>query len=86
MECSNLHSAAFAHGETHFRPCERTEKTYALLATNRQGSQGELRIEFDYQTRRVRKALPDEEGGVAIRTQAKGGSVPARSAARRRET
>ncbi len=41
---------------------DRTERTYALLAKNRHGPQGELRIEFDYRTLRVREALPDEEG------------------------
>lgn len=39
---------------------ERTERTYALLAKNRHGGQGEIRIEFDYRTLRVREALPDE--------------------------
>jgi replicative DNA helicase len=42
---------------------ERTERTYALLAKNRHGPQGELGIEFDYRTLRVREALPDEEEG-----------------------
>ena len=40
----------------------RSAKTWALLAKNRHGSQGDIPIEWDYKTLRVREALPDEEG------------------------
>ena len=39
----------------------RSAKTYALLAKNRHGSPGEIPIEWDYRSLRVREALPDEE-------------------------
>ena len=39
----------------------RTERGYLLLGKNRHGPQGELRVEYDYRTLRVREALPDEE-------------------------
>ena len=41
---------------------DRSAKTWALLAKNRHGSQGEIPIEWDYRTLKVREALPDEEG------------------------
>ena len=41
----------------------RSAKTYALLAKNRHGGQGEIPIEWDYRSLRVREALPDEEDG-----------------------
>ena len=41
---------------------DRSAKTWALLAKNRHGGQGEIPIEWDYKTLRVREALPDEEG------------------------
>jgi len=40
----------------------RSAKTWALLAKNRHGSQGDIPIEWDYSTLKVREALPDEEG------------------------
>ena len=40
---------------------DRSAKTWALLAKNRHGGQGEIPIEWDYRTLRVREALPDEE-------------------------
>ncbi len=39
-----------------------TEKTFLLLAKNRHGPQGEIAVEFDFRTMRVREAKPDEEG------------------------
>jgi replicative DNA helicase len=39
----------------------RTERGYLLLGKNRHGPQGELRVEYDYRTLRVREALADEE-------------------------
>ena len=39
----------------------RSAKTFALLAKNRHGGQGEIPIEWDYRSLRVREALPDEE-------------------------
>ena len=39
----------------------RTEHGYLLLSKNRHGPQGELRVEYDYRTLRVREAMPDEE-------------------------
>ena len=41
---------------------DRTAKTFALLAKNRHGGQGEIPIEWGYRSLRVREALPDEEG------------------------
>ncbi len=41
---------------------DRTARTYALLAKNRHGGGGQIPIEWDYKTLRVREALPDEEG------------------------
>ena len=41
---------------------DRSAKTWALLAKNRHGGQGEIAIEWNYKTLRVREALPDEEG------------------------
>lgn len=41
---------------------DRSAKTWALLAKNRHGGQGEIPIEWDYRSLRVREALPDEEG------------------------
>jgi len=40
----------------------RTEKTFLLLAKNRHGPQGDIRVEFDYRTMRIREARADEEG------------------------
>ena len=40
----------------------RIERSYLLLAKNRNGPQCEIPIEFDYRTLRVREAKPDEEG------------------------
>lgn len=39
----------------------KSAKTWALLAKNRHGSTGEVPIEWDYRTLRVREADPDEE-------------------------
>ena len=44
------------------RGVDRSARTYALLAKNRHGGQGEIPIHWDYKTLRVREALPDEEG------------------------
>ena len=40
---------------------DRSARTWALLAKNRHGSQGEVPIAWDYRSLRVREALPDEE-------------------------
>lgn len=37
-------------------------KTFLLLAKNRHGATGEIPVEWDYRTLRIRQALPDEEG------------------------
>lgn len=36
-------------------------RTWAILGKNRHGSSGEIPVEWDYRTLRIRQALPDEE-------------------------
>ena len=43
------------------RGMDRSARTYAILSKNRHGGYGDIPIEWDYRTLRVREALPDEE-------------------------
>ena len=49
------------HSRYQLSPDGRFAKTWALLGKNRHGSTGEIPIEWDYRTLRVREGLPDEE-------------------------